>query len=213
MSSPDKQTFAATVISVLKGIKLLIKGNASIIGDNTGDQIDKTLPFSDNTVSNASTEKHGYLSKLPNSAIVFLNGLGLWAVPAGTGVVSVNVTAPIVNTGTALNPIIGFKETTQASIVAHAGGGQALATPILADINSVDIVANPLDSVLLPLATEGRRVYIYNNGTNALNVYPQSGQFIKGSLVNIPFKLTPFNGRWFTCYVATPSEIGTFRVF
>jgi hypothetical protein len=213
MASPDKQTFAATVISVLKGIVLKIKGNASIIGDNTGDQSDATLPFSDITTNNASILKHGFLSKLPNSNLVYLNGLGLWAVPSGTGVATITTNAPIINIGTATNPILAFQYKTQASIVAHAGGTQALATPLLAEFNSVDTVANALDSVLLLPATEGVRQYVYNNGTNNLNVYPQPGQNIKGKAANVALMLMPHNGTWFTCYVATPSEVGTFRLY
>lgn len=206
------QTFAGIVKSLIKGAELIIRGNSSIIGDNTGDQTDATLPFSDITTNNSSKVKHGFLKKLSNSAITYMDGTGLWSIPAGTGISSITVTAPITSTG-GLTPTIGFTETTQASIVAHAGGGQLNAVLIVAHINSVDTVANPLDSVKLLTGLEGNRFYIFNNGTNILDVYPSSGGFIKGKAVDMPYPLYPQNGRWFTCYVAVPSEIGTYRVF
>ena len=209
--APFKQVYAGIVTALKDKITLLIKGNASIIGDNTGDQTDATLPFSDITTNNASILKHGFLPKLPNSTLVYLNGVGLWAIPAGTGVATLIAVAPIINVGTALNPILAFQYQTQASIVAHSGGGQVSATKLLAEFNSVDIVANALDSVMLLAATEGVRQYVYNGGTNNLDIYPQVGQYIKGKAINVPLMLMPKNGVTFTCYVASPSEIGTFR--
>lgn len=209
--SSFKKVYAGIVKSLQLGIELIIKGNASIIGDNTGDQTDATLPFSDITTNNASIFKHGFLKKLPNSAFVFLDGQGNWSIPSGSGLASINVFAPLINIGTATNPILIFKYQTQASIVAHAGGGQTSATQLLNEFNSVDVVANNNDSVILLSALEGVRQYIYNGGANNLMIYPKLGQFIKGKAVNTPLMLAPKNGVTFTCYVSSPSEIGTFR--
>lgn len=43
------------------------------------------LILSDVTTNNATTTKHGFLHKLSGNATEFLNGLGVWAVPAGGG--------------------------------------------------------------------------------------------------------------------------------
>lgn len=58
-------------------------------------------------------------------------------------------------------------------IVAHAGGGQALATPLTAMINRVTTVATVGDSVVLPAATAGIEIVVYNDVlTNPLAVFP-----------------------------------------
>ncbi len=41
--------------------------------------------LADNTTHDVSTTKHGYVPKAPNDATKFLNGVGAYAVPAGTG--------------------------------------------------------------------------------------------------------------------------------
>jgi len=44
---------------------------------------DTDVQFTDNTTGNASTTKHGYLPKLSGAATDFLNGTGVFSVPAG----------------------------------------------------------------------------------------------------------------------------------
>lgn len=56
-------------------------------------------------------------------------------------------------------------------LTAHAGGGQAGATPLPSALNRVDTVANAADSVLLPPAIPGRQVVVNNNSANALQVF------------------------------------------
>ncbi len=80
-----KQTFAGIVKSLVKNAVLTIKGDASIINDNTGDQTDATLPFSVIATNNASTKKHGFLRKLTGNVTYYLNANGEWTIPPGTG--------------------------------------------------------------------------------------------------------------------------------
>lgn len=56
-------------------------------------------------------------------------------------------------------------------IVAHAGGGQALATPLTAALNQIDTCASDNDSVMLPPAIPGLTVTINNNTAHTLAVF------------------------------------------
>ena len=59
----------------------------------------------------------------------------------------------------------------KSGIVAHSGGTQAAATPLIANFNSVDTVAADNDSVMLPPAIPGVDVNIYNNSAHTLAVF------------------------------------------
>lgn len=56
--------------------------------------------------------------------------------------------------------------------------------PLTKDINEVDVVANANDVVTLPLAQAGWSITIRNNGANALQVFPASGDAINGGSVD-----------------------------
>lgn len=56
-------------------------------------------------------------------------------------------------------------------IVAHAGGGQALATPLVNEVNRVITVATGGDSVLLPPSSAGLSILVVNHGANAMQVF------------------------------------------
>lgn len=67
---------------------------------------------------------------------------------------------------------------TQSGLTAHAGGGQALATQITADIAEVATVATGGDSVLLPVAKAGMQIIVINHGVNSMDVFPSTGEQI-----------------------------------
>lgn len=91
---------------------------------------------------------------------------------------------------------------TAAGITARAGGGQALATPLLMTNNRVTTVATAADSVLLPAAVAGSRVVVFNaTATNAMNVFPATGQFINLLAVNTAFSVPAGRGCEFVCCV------------
>lgn len=69
-------------------------------------------------------------------------------------------------------------KTTTATITAYAGGGQANAVELNAGINEISVCATTGDSVKLPTAAAGLMVYIINNGANASDVFPASGNDI-----------------------------------
>ena len=58
------------------------------------------------------------------------------------------------------------------TLTAHAGGGQASATPLTGMINRVSVVATAGDSVVLPAAIRGTEIQVYNDAALAMNVFP-----------------------------------------
>ncbi|CAM5999253.1 unnamed protein product, partial [Sphagnum balticum] len=72
-----------------------------------------------------------------------------------------------------------FYESAVDNIAAHAGGGQALATPLNGEVNRIITVATSGDSVLLPPATvdqgvvnqAGLTLLVINHGANPVQVF------------------------------------------
>ena len=74
-------------------------------------------------------------------------------------------------------------------LVALAGGGQTGATPIVSLISRFTTVATTADSSLLPLSAPGCELTIVNAGAQSMNVYPQVGEAINASAVNVAIAL------------------------
>jgi hypothetical protein len=81
--------------------------------------------------------------------------------------------------------------TLQTKITATAGGGQANGFPLTKEYNIVQTVAKADDSVLLPESAPGKRVWLFNTGENALNVFTLAGGTIDGQAVNEAKALKP----------------------
>src|SRR6516164_3417501 len=64
-----------------------------------------------------------------------------------------------------------IQETAADGVVAHAGGGQANATPIITQTTRVTTVASPGDSIVLPASQPGLELIIINHGLNPMQVY------------------------------------------
>lgn len=62
------------------------------------------------------------------------------------------------------------------ALTAHAGGTQALATQLTQGVNEVTVCATNADSVQLPPAVAGARVYVGNSGAADATVYGKSGR-------------------------------------
>ncbi len=87
------------------------------------------------------------------------------------------------------------------AITALAGGGQTGA-PVLSGIfNRITTVATANDSVILPNATPGVEIYVYNATANSANIFPQSGQSIGVVAVNTARAIAPHVGILFFCTV------------
>ena len=65
-------------------------------------------------------------------------------------------------------------ESTTDSIVAHAGGGQTNATPLVSMTNRITVAASVGDSVRLPASQPGLEIMVINHGANAVQVYGTS---------------------------------------
>lgn len=74
-----------------------------------------------------------------------------------------------------VNGIAGGNNASFANLTAHAGGGQAAATPIppSAAIVNVGTVASVNDSIVLPFALAGTFKMVFNQSANSCNVYGQ----------------------------------------
>lgn len=57
------------------------------------------------------------------------------------------------------------------AVTAHAGGGQASATPLTQSVNTVGTVATAADSVSLPLAQAGLTVTVFNTSATSMQVF------------------------------------------
>jgi hypothetical protein len=85
-------------------------------------------------------------------------------------------------------------------IVAHGGGGQPNAVPLVTDINQVTTVAAAADSVMLPLGVAGNEVTVINGAaTNALAVFPPVGGSINGGTVNASVSVAAATLTVFVC--------------
>ena len=75
------------------------------------------------------------------------------------------------------------------NITAAAGGGQANAVGIVAQISRVATVATTADSIKLPLAGPyiGAELTVINAGANSLNLYPAVGDQINALGANAAF--------------------------
>lgn len=79
-------------------------------------------------------------------------------------------------------------QSVQNGVVAHSGGGQALATPLTAMACFISTVAVAGDSLLLPMAVPGMELSVINQTANAPNIFPFPGQAINalGANASIP---------------------------
>lgn len=94
-----------------------------------------------------------------------------------------------VNATTTYNePILYDNET---GITAFAGGGQASAIPLTAEINDITVCATAGDSVKLPAAASGLHIYVKNSGATALAIYPASNDSIDALAINLAIRIQP----------------------
>jgi hypothetical protein len=64
-----------------------------------------------------------------------------------------------------------FNESAADNLTAHAGGGQASALQLAAELNRITTVANAGDSVKLPPSAPGLTIVVLNHGANAIQVF------------------------------------------
>ena len=81
-----------------------------------------------------------------------------------------------------------------AFLTAFAGGGQLSATLLIADVNIVNVVATAGDSVKLPQAALSIERWVYNDGSNALDLFPNTSDSINGLAVDTAISVAPESG-------------------
>lgn len=94
-------------------------------------------------------------------------------------------------------------ESTQDTITAFAGGGQASAVQVTAMNARVTTVASAADSIKLMPSVKGLVVYITNAAaTNSMNVFPSTGDAINALSANTAFAVAAGKTCGFVCYTA-----------
>lgn len=83
------------------------------------------------------------------------------------------------------------------NVTAHAGGGQASATQLTSELNFVTTAASAGDSVRLPFAGPGRVVTVFNDGANAIDVFPLSTEAIDALGADTAYSLAAGASRQF----------------
>lgn len=89
-------------------------------------------------------------------------------------------------------------------IVAHAGGGQANATPLLPGVSLVTVVATAGDSVSLPLASLGLVCTVTNGGANSMQVFGAGTDTINGVATGTGVALAAGASAVYRCTVPAP---------
>ena len=94
-----------------------------------------------------------------------------------------------------------------ASITAHAGGLQPLATPIRSALTLIAVCATTADSVQLPPAVGGQQLWITNAGAASCQIFASSGADTINAVANATgialaagksiTLISPLAGAWF----------------
>ncbi len=71
-------------------------------------------------------------------------------------------------------------ESAADTVTAHAGGGQANATALTAEVNKVTTVATAGDSVMLPASAPGLTIFVINGSSNPMQVFGAGTDTIDG---------------------------------
>ena len=89
-------------------------------------------------------------------------------------------------------------------ITALAGGGQANAIAVTAQVNRVTTVATAADSIKLPPAVPGQWPIVIINAAaaNSMNVFPSTGDAINALSANTAFAMAANTTAIFFCAVA-----------
>lgn len=112
----------------------------------------------------------------------------------GTDIKSWNPSTEVwdtVDTGGAAEFVSLATQYGSSSGVAQAGGGQGSATLITHYYYTITTVATTGDSMLLPSVPIGSFVVLKNQGANAADVFPQTGDSINGLAANTAIRIAP----------------------
>lgn len=98
--------------------------------------------------------------------------------------------------------IIADRDSVTNAITAFATGGQTNAVLLTSSYNRVTTVGTAGDSVKLPAAVAGSRVFVFNKAAaNSLNVFPSTGGKINALSTNAAYAVAATKGVQFLCMV------------
>lgn len=130
------------------------------------------------------------VSQMPNSMVIYVcPSDGKWyAQDIGTGYAGSLPT-----------------QSSSDNMTAHAGGTQALGTPIFTTIARFTVVASGGDSALLPPSAAGMEITVINNtAATSMNVFPATGEAINALGANAAFAVA--GAKTVTFYCATAGQ-------
>ncbi len=127
----DVENDDGKILAKIDGSGRIYASNLS--GNNTGDQTDATLTFSDVTTNNSSSSKHGFSPKSPADATKFLNGA---ATPAYAQVKDSDLSTSDVTTNNVVSTKHGFAPKSPADATQFLNGA---ATPAYAAVKDSDL--------------------------------------------------------------------------
>lgn len=142
----NNEDLSVVVSGIVSGINQLT-GDVEA-GPGTGSQV-ATIPngtvveaqqsLSDLTTFNVSTARHGYVPKAPNDATKFLNGIGGYSIPSGTGapIGALYITLAVDGTLTAERVLTG---TANQIILTDNGAGSTLVLSLPQNFDTAAIV-------------------------------------------------------------------------
>lgn len=114
-----------------------------------------------------------------------IGGTGQITIPTSILVAALNAGFSVISApAMTITPGL-IAESSSAALTAHAGGGQANATPLPNEINIVGTVATAGDSVVLPSiaalpAGQGLTIMVVNAGVNPMQVYGLGADTVDG---------------------------------
>jgi hypothetical protein len=101
-----------------------------------------------------------------------------------------------------ISGVIADRDSVTAGITAFAGGGQASAVLLTTSYNRVSTVASAGDSVKLPAALPGSRVYVFNKSATSMNLFPSTGDNINALADDAAFAMAAGAEAIFLCMVS-----------
>ncbi|MFZ5391162.1 MAG: hypothetical protein ACOZAJ_02725 [Patescibacteria group bacterium] len=168
-----------TLTAPATGATLTIADGKTLTASNT-------LTFTGTDASSVAFGTGGTVAYTANNLSIFAATTsaqlaGVISDETGTGLV-------VLATGPAFSGQI--KKSVQAGITAFAGGGQASAVAITADIAEVTTVATAADSVKLPDAVAGLQVTVINKAAvNSMALFPATGDAINETAANTAYNI------------------------
>lgn len=182
-------TDTAAELNVLHGVVAgTVSASKAVVVDanKAVDTLDITSPKINGTAVTATATEINKLAGVTAGTVTASKAV---VVDANKAVDTLTVTTPI--------------ESVTNAITAHAGGGQASAVALTTTVNRVTTVGSAADSVKLPAATAGKRVVVINAAaSNAMTVYPASGEVINALTADTGLSVAANKTIVFYCAVA-----------